>query len=280
MLPITPTNMFFAKFNTISLIYICLIFYDAVKDVEARRQARMINGEDVLIEEFPSHVLISSMYMVNGSRDMYFCGGSLITPTHVLTAAHCTIYSDETPMALSYYCLPQHIFVRAGVANIHQRGYDYTVKRIYRHEDYRSQFELNPWATCDIAILELNEVVELGPTQQIIKLPCNIVRLNDEGILLGAGPTSSDPKTVGTLKKATFKVVPCTKWHQFKVICIRNETVNSVEGDSGSPFIFEDRIVGVLAAIPHKRDFYVVTNVFSYIQWIVNIVGMPEDRPT
>ncbi|XP_063992686.1 complement C1s subcomponent-like [Diachasmimorpha longicaudata] len=276
MLPITPTSMFFAKFNTISLIYICFIFYDA-KDVEARRQARMINGEDALIEEFPSNVFILTVYKLNGTMNTDFCSGSLITPTHVLTAAHCTVFYKKTFMAFPYYWLPQNIFVRAGVATVFLRGNDYTVKRIYRHERWNVQKELTPSSSNDIAILELNKVVELGPTQQIIKLPCTSPEFDAEGILLGAGPTSSDPNTLGTMKKATFKVVPCTNWFQFNRICVRSETVNSTPGDSGSAFIFKDRLAGIISSKPKKRDYLILTDVFTYFNWIVNIVGMPEE---
>ncbi|XP_063988994.1 chymotrypsin-C-like isoform X2 [Diachasmimorpha longicaudata] len=228
MLPITATNMFFAKFNTISLIYFCFIFYDAVKDAEARRQARMINAENALIEEFPSNVFLRSVYNRNGSLNSNFCSGSLITPTHVLTAAHCTVCYKKG-MASPYYARPHQIFVRAGVASLGQRGNDYTVKRIYRGDGWNVQHELNPWSLFDIAILELNEVVELGPTQQIIKLPFFSPEFDEEGVLLAAGPTSSDPNTYGTMKKATFKVVPCARWVQEGLICVRNETVNSTE---------------------------------------------------
>ncbi|XP_063989367.1 trypsin-like [Diachasmimorpha longicaudata] len=276
MLPITPTNMFFAKLNTISLIYICFIFYDAVKDAEARRQARMINAENTLIEEFPSNVFLRSVYKINGTLNLYFCSGSLITPTHVLTAAHCTV-CYEKGMASPYYRLPHQISVRAGVANVRQRGNDYTVKRIYRGDGWNVQHDLNPWSLFDIAILELNEVVELGPTQQIIKLPCFSPEFDEEGILLGAGPTSSDPNTYGTMKKATFKVVSCARWVQEGLICVRNETVNSTEGDSGSAFIIDDRVTGIMSASPNNRDYFILTDVVKYFNWIVNIVGMPEE---
>ncbi|XP_063974794.1 trypsin-like [Diachasmimorpha longicaudata] len=277
MLPITPTNMFFAKLNTIFLIYICFIFSDAVKDAEAQRPERMINAEDALIEEFPSNVFVHSAYKINGSPNVYFCSGSLITLTHVLTAAHCTVYYNKTVRISPYYAGPHQIRVRAGVANVRQRGNDYFVKRIYRHEYYSIQIELNPYSSFDIAILELNKVVELGPTQQIIKLPCFSPEFDDEGILLGAGPTSSDPNSHGTMKKATFKVVPCTNWPEEDVICVRNETVNSTQGDSGSAFIFNDRLSGIMSATPDNRDYYILTDVFKYFNWIVNIVGVPEE---
>lgn len=45
---------------------------------------RIIGGTDVTIEEFPYQVAISVM-------GFHTCGGALISPVHVLTAAHCAV---------------------------------------------------------------------------------------------------------------------------------------------------------------------------------------------
>lgn len=49
------------------------------------RVTRIVGGHETQVNEYPWMVML-----VTPSTDFNFCGGSLITSRHVLTAAHCT----------------------------------------------------------------------------------------------------------------------------------------------------------------------------------------------
>lgn len=57
-------------------------------DGQLEKQIRIVNGLGTLPHQYPFMVIILTN---NGA----FCGGSLIDPSHVLTAAHCLESDDE-----------------------------------------------------------------------------------------------------------------------------------------------------------------------------------------
>ncbi|XP_063995917.1 chymotrypsin-C-like [Diachasmimorpha longicaudata] len=246
------------------------------EDVNGERVKRILNADDATAEEFPSNAFIRSVYIRNGLHYPSHCSGSLVTPSHILTVAHCTVYLNQSENFV-YYRVANEIVVKVGMNSAQDAVYQYSVKRIYRHEKHHALIINNPWVTYDIAILELHEHVDLGPTQQIINLPCYQPDLGDQGTLVASGRTSLDSPLMGKLTKAVFKVVECDDWVVFGIICIWSETAKVMPGDSGSAFIINNRIFGIAAAVPFKRNYYILTDVFHYFDWIVNIIGLPDE---
>lgn len=89
-------------------------------------KSRIANhGELAKKKEFP--YIVSLKY-----NNKHFCGGSLISKNHVLTAAHCvTYFFDERKYAMEF------ISVEAGMIR-QGTGKTYNVKRISYHPKYKS----------------------------------------------------------------------------------------------------------------------------------------------
>ncbi|RZC38483.1 Trypsin and/or DUF1986 domain containing protein, partial [Asbolus verrucosus] len=138
---------------------------------------KIIGGDDVSIERVPYQ--ISLQY--NGD---HFCGGSIISQTYIVTAAHCTYEQD--PAALS---------IRAGTAIRGDGGQVISVSKVHDHPNF-NRFT----ADYDIAVLELETPLTLGRFVAPIVLPSENQTwpAGTEVFVSGWGALSEDAATFPT----------------------------------------------------------------------------------
>ena len=216
---------------------------------------RIINGTPT--DDFPSVGIV-------GTEELGGIGtGTLISPRHVLTAAHLADWV-ESPTGGTFEL----------------NGTRYTTSSVFIHEDY-NRFSLEN----DIAIYELREVVDgVQPSPIYTGTP----RVGQEVTLVGYGAggdgnTGQDGafgvKMVGT---NTIDDVTATKIYW---LFDSNDESNTAYGDSGGPaFLYVDGeflVAGVTSAgsTPDSviGDVAISTRVDAFAEWIDTVVATVDD---
>ncbi|XP_055849534.1 venom protease-like isoform X3 [Episyrphus balteatus] len=250
----------------------------------------VVGGEDANPREFPHMALMGCP----GSKGKYMwdCGGSLISPNYVLTAAHCT----ETSKC-------KELIVRLGDLNVEIDTDDadpkeYKVKRFLHHPQYNSSLKYN-----DIALVELEEDVRFTDYIRPACLPYQDFNNHSQLIVTGWGSKLPAQGNAAHLQKAAveeFEHAECnaiftengTNYEDELIYGVQDRTQicagskqamkDTCQGDSGGPLqtVHPNHpcmysIIGITSygqgcgTIGYPGIY---TRVFNYIQWIESVV--------
>ena len=166
--------------------------------------------------------------------ETYLCGGTLISSTHVLTAAHCVVKNNETPINFH----PSQIKVHLGEHNIDTTlGSD--VAEVIKHSRYNSATLDN-----DYAILRLSQPVSFTNKVSPACLPDNWENTYDgaSATATGWGITGSG-SIANTLQEADVTVISNAQCDDMtghvqitkNMICTADTDTGTCGGDSGGP---------------------------------------------
>ena len=190
---------------------------------------RIVGGSEATAYSLPWQVAL-----VRSGGNQPFCGGILIGPKHVLTAAHCT----------GAYGGNWDIIVGEHETTDTSDGTRHTKCRATNHPDYNSPVQLNN----DFAIVHLTEAVEIGVRAVPACLPPRNLGGNflDDKILTVSGwgtlaPGGSTPNVLHVVNVPGVSNAACNQAYgngriTNEMLCAGNTLsggVDACQGDSG-----------------------------------------------
>ncbi|XP_028406521.1 chymotrypsin-like elastase family member 2A [Dendronephthya gigantea] len=243
--------------------------------------ARVVEGMKSPPGKWPWQAL-----MLKGRNKRFICGGTLIHPRWVLTAAHC-IKSRKK----NYYTIRLGDLDR-GVSDPHEQ--EISVKRAIRHPDYFTPHPLNN----DVALLELEKPAKLNDRVGLACLPSSNYELpvndpNTRCYITGWGKTRYFGHMAQMLRHVEVPPVDRKKCARRlakspggsnrritkQMICggDDNTGVSACQGDSGGPYVCQNalgnwEVHGVISwgspICSLKQRYTVFAQVSKFRKWI------------
>jgi secreted trypsin-like serine protease len=261
-----------------------------VSSIKPKASSRIVNGETATPHSRPYQLLLVGFFP-NGTAKFY-CGASLVKPTHVLTAAHCAV--DNAPENLRIYP-GVHYFT----SSVLSPDNGLPVRQIFVHESYAPSGLNN-----DVAVLRLVKAVDVDFEK--IGLICladkttDPCRPGEDVVASGWGSTTGDPNRPSSSRPTELQQValqcvansqtdckPLTYvlgiFEQKAKMCAYAPYKSVCFGDSGGPLVRERRLpdgttyleqVGIMSGTVDcsftkpRPDVY--ANVRELNAWILN----------
>ncbi|MEU8785338.1 serine protease [Streptomyces sp. NPDC048637] len=177
-------------------------------------------------------------------RSGQFCGGTLVTPTKVVTAAHCVV--DEAPTDLG---------VVAGRTDLrHHEGRMRKVTKAWIHPRFGRHLEN------DVAVLTLDRPMppKYTPLPVATAADLGLYRPGTGARVYGWGLLDNEDRQANVLRSAHLRVLPDRTCQRLNPggdfgptmhVCANNAVTGAhhAEGDSGGPLVAGGKLIGIVS---------------------------------
>ncbi|XP_034365387.1 transmembrane protease serine 11D [Arvicanthis niloticus] len=235
-------------------------------DLITLSEERIIGGTQAETGDWPWQVSLQL-------NNVHHCGGTLISNSWVLTAAHC----------FRSYSNPQEWTATFGVSTISPR-LRMRVRAIVAHDGYSSATRDN-----DIAVVQLERPVTFTRNIHRVCLPAATQSIVPGSVayVTGWGSLTYGGNTVANLQQGEVRIISSEECNEPAgyggsvlpgMLCagLPSGAVDACQGDSGGPLVQEDSrrlwfVVGIVSwgyqcGLPNKPGVY--TRVTAYRDWI------------
>jgi secreted trypsin-like serine protease len=226
----------------------------AAPPVAALADGAVIGGSPVDAGRVPWLVAISSRSRFGGTRSGQFCGGTVIKPKVVVTAAHCL---GQKALGVDWHDV-RDLTVLAGRTDLSSdRGREIPVSGVWVNPDYDPTTNSG-----DVAIVTLNTSLGTGPTLRMARpderaayRPGTVARVYGWGDTTGYGSYAT------SLRSAQVRVLadnvcrrayPGTAEGRYRsqdMMCAGEPLGgrDACQGDSGGPLVVKGELVGIVS---------------------------------
>ncbi|XP_058865562.1 transmembrane protease serine 4 isoform X1 [Acipenser ruthenus] len=232
-----------------------------------KRTQRVVGGSDTAIEDWPWQVSLQF-------NKQHTCGGSVVTPRWIVTAAHC--FPDNQKLLSRWE-------VVSGLTTLSSKG-AVGVSQVIVHGSYAGNDN-------DIAMVLLSQPLTLSESVKPVCLPTYDLQMNANSRLwvTGWGNTQEKGKLSTVLQQAEIAYLDrdvCNRPNSYaglitpRMLCAGSldGKVDSCQGDSGGPLVLlreRWQLVGVVSwgtgcARPNRPGIY--TNLGVFLDWIHGVM--------